>query len=85
MAGPKICRPTMKLPTFNWEADDKYNKLYKNLQVRVNNFLTIDNTPQTDQLAMVKIWLGSKGLPFMESLQIQKKIHAAHWKDYSKY
>ena len=27
MAGPKIGRPVMKQPTFNWEADDKYSKL----------------------------------------------------------
>ena len=27
MAGPKIGRPAMKQPTFNWEADDKYNYL----------------------------------------------------------
>ena len=26
-AGPKIGRPVMKQPNFNWEADDKYNKL----------------------------------------------------------
>ena len=26
-AGPKIGRPAMKQPTFNWEADDKYNVL----------------------------------------------------------
>ena len=25
-AGPKIGRPAMKQPTFNWEADDKYNE-----------------------------------------------------------
>ena len=26
-AGPKIGRPSMKQPTFNWEAEDEYNKL----------------------------------------------------------
>ena len=25
--GPKIGRPAMKQPSFNWEADDKYNEL----------------------------------------------------------
>ena len=25
MAGPKIGRPAMKQPTFNWQADDKYS------------------------------------------------------------
>ena len=27
MVGPKIGRPVMKQPSFNWEADDKYNGL----------------------------------------------------------
>ena len=31
--GPKIGKPAMKQPSFNWEADDKYSKL-KKLQVR---------------------------------------------------
>ena len=35
-AGPNIGRPVMKQPNFNWEADDKYNKL-KNLRLEVNN------------------------------------------------
>ena len=27
MAGPKIGRPTIKQPSFNWKEDDKYGKL----------------------------------------------------------
>ena len=27
MVGPKIGRPTMKQPSFNWEADNKYSEL----------------------------------------------------------
>ena len=53
MAGPKIGRPTMKQPTFNWEADDKYNEL-KTFRLEVNNILTMYNTLQTEQLEIVK-------------------------------
>ena len=35
-AGPRLGRPTMKQPTFNWEADDKYSEL-KNIRLEVNN------------------------------------------------
>ena len=66
-AGPKIGRPAMKQLSFNWEADDKYNKL-KTLRLEVNNILTMYNTPQTEQLAIVKNWFGRKGLQFIESL-----------------
>ena len=52
-AGPKIGGPAMKQAAFNWEADDKYNKC-KTFRLEVNNILTMDNTPQTEQLAMVK-------------------------------
>ena len=44
LAGPKIGRPAMKQPTFNWEADDKYSKL-KTFSLEVNNILTTHNTP----------------------------------------
>ena len=27
MTGPKIGSPAMKQPTFDWDAEDKYNKL----------------------------------------------------------
>ena len=65
IAGPKIGRPTMKQPSFNWEADDKYREC-KTFRLEVSNTLTMYNTPQTEQLAMVKNWLGRKGLQFIE-------------------
>ena len=61
MARSKIGGPAMKQPSFNWEADDKYSKL-KTFRLEVNNILTMYNTPQTEQLAMAKNWLGKKGL-----------------------
>ena len=52
-AGPKLGSPTMKHPNFNWEAEDKYNKL-KNVRVEVNNIFRYYNTPQAYQLAIIK-------------------------------
>ena len=36
VARPKIDRPAMKQPTFNWEADTKCNEL-KTFRLEVNN------------------------------------------------
>ena len=53
MAGPKIGGPAMKQPIFNWVSDDKYKKL-KTFSLEVNNILTVNNTPETEEIAMVK-------------------------------
>ena len=63
----------MKQPTFNWEADDKYNQL-KTFRLEVNNIISMYNTPKTEQLAIVKNWLGRKGLQFFESLTNEEKV-----------
>ena len=55
----------MKQLSFNWEADDKYSKL-KAFRLEVNNILTMYNT-QTEQLAIIKNWLGRKNMQFIES------------------
>ena len=44
---PKIGRPAMKQSNFNWEADDKYNKL-KNFRLEVNNIFRWYNMPHTE-------------------------------------
>ena len=72
MAGPKIGGSPMKQPTFDWEADDKYSEL-KTFRLEVNNILTMYNKPQTEQLAVVKNWLGRNGLQFIESLTTAEK------------
>ena len=43
--GPRLGRPIMKQPTFNWEAGDKYNK-----QTRGKQYLQIiqHTTSRTD-------------------------------------
>ena len=43
----------MKQPNFNWESEGKYNEL-KNFRLEVNNIFKSYNTPQTEQLAIVK-------------------------------
>ena len=62
MAGPKLGSPAMKQPMFNWEAEDKYNEL-KTFKLEVNNILSTYNSPQNEQLAMVKKLAGKKGTP----------------------
>ena len=63
VAGPRRGEPAMKQPNVNWEVDDKYNEL-KSFRLEVNNILSTYNMPQTEQLAIVKNWLGRKGLQF---------------------
>ena len=73
MAGPKIGGPAMKQPTFNWDSEDRYSEL-KTFKLEVNNILSTYNTPQAEQLAMVKKWLGRKGLQFLETLTNAEKV-----------
>ena len=68
----KISRPAMRQPSFNWEADDKYSKL-KHFRLEVDNITISYNIPHGEQLAIVKNWLGSKGLQFIESLSYVEK------------
>ena len=75
--GPKIGRSVMKEPRFNWEGHDKYNE-HKNFRLEVNNMFVSYNTPHTEQLTIVKCWLGRKGLQFMLSLTHMKKRKMEH-------
>ena len=52
--GPRLGGPTMKQPNFNWEAEDRYNKL-KPFRLEVNNIFKSNNTPQTEQLEIMKL------------------------------
>ena len=61
VARPKIGGPAMKQPIFYSETDNKYTEL-KTFRLEVNNILSTYNTPQAEELAMVKNWLGRKGL-----------------------
>ena len=79
MAGPKIGRPAMNQPTLNWKMEDKYSKL-KTFGLEVNNILSMYNTPQTEQLAIVKNWLGRGHLQLLQMLTKDEKSHVEHWK-----
>ena len=72
MTGPKIGSPTMKQPTFDWDTEDKYSEL-KTFRLHVNNILSTYNALQTDKLALVKNWLGRKGLQYLETLITAEK------------
>ena len=52
-AGLKIGGPAMKQPSCKWEADNKCKEL-KNFRLEVNNIISSYNTPNTEQLVIVK-------------------------------
>ena len=72
ISGPKTDGPTMKQLTFDWNAEDKYSEL-KTFRLEVNNVLSMNNTPQTDKLALVKNWLERKGLQYLETLMTMER------------
>ena len=67
-SGPKVGGPMLRQPSFNWEATDKYTE-WKAFILEVRNVLTTYNLQETDKIAMVKNWLGRKGLHYIESLR----------------
>ena len=76
LPGPKKGSPTMKQPTFDQDAEDKYSEL-KTFRLEVNNVLSTYNTLQTDKLALVKNWLGRKGLQYLETLTTARNRNCA--------
>ena len=70
--GPKLGSPTLKQPQFNWEATDKYTGR-KAFILEVRNILSMYNAQEQDKIAMVKNWLGRKGLHCLESLTEAEK------------
>ena len=78
-AWPKLGSSTLKQPMFNWEVPDKYTEL-KTFKLEVNNVLSTYNTPQAEKLAVVKNWLGRKGLHYLETNTSRKRsTHHARW------
>ena len=66
-SGPKVGDPSLRQPSFNWEVTDKYTK-WKAFILEVRYVLTTYNLQGMDKIAMVKNWLGRKGLHYIESL-----------------
>ena len=63
----------LKQPQFNWEAADKYSK-WKAFILEVRNVLSKYNAQEQDKIALVKNWLGRKGLHYIESLtEVEKQ------------
>ena len=57
---------------FDWEVPDKYTKL-KTFKLEVNNVLSTYNMPEAEKLAVVKNWLGRKGLHYLETLILAER------------
>ena len=51
--GPRLGRPMMKQPTFNCEAQDKYNEPTI-FRLEVNNIFKLYSMQQTEQIAISK-------------------------------
>ena len=76
-SGPKIGGPTMKQPMFDWNAEHRYSEL-KTFRLEVNNVLSTYNTTQADKSALVKNWLGRKGLPILRDIDYCRKGNMQH-------
>ena len=70
--GPKIGSPVLKQPQFNWDATDTYSE-WKAFMLEVKNVLSTYNTPEHYKIAIVKNWLGRKGLHYIESITEAQK------------
>ena len=69
----KLGSPAMKQPNIrDWEAPDKYSEL-KTFRLEVNNVLSTHNMPEAEKLAVVKNWLGRKGLHYLETLTMAER------------
>ena len=70
---PKRGGPVMKQPQFNWDAADKYTE-WKAFVLEVRNVISTYNAHKQEKIAMVKNWLGRKGLHYIESLtEVEKQ------------
>ena len=70
--GPKLGGPVLKQLQFNWEVADKYTE-WKAFILEVRNVLSTYNACEQEKIAMVKNWLGRKGLHYLESLTEAEK------------
>ena len=71
--GSKIGCPLLKQPQFNWDVADKYSE-WKAFILKVKNVLSTYNTPEHDKIAIVKNWLGRKGLYYIQSITEAEKL-----------
>ena len=76
-AGPKLGGPMMKQPIFDWGAPDKYSEL-KAFRLEVNNVLSTHNMPEAEKIAVVKNWLGRKGLHYLKYHTHRRERNVQH-------
>ena len=62
----------LKQPQFKWEAADKYSE-WKAFILEVKNVLSTFNMQEHNKIAIVKNWLGRKGLHYIESITESEK------------
>ena len=79
-AGPKLGSPTLKQPSFNWEALDKYTEL-KTFKLEVNNILSTYSTPEAEKLVVVKKLAREKRDPLFRNTNANRKrsMQRARW------
>ena len=72
--GPKLGSPAPRQQQFNWEATDKDTER-KAFILEVRNVLSTYNAQEQDKIAIaiIKNWLGRKGLHYLESLTETEK------------
>ena len=69
---PKVGGLALKQPHFNWDMADKYTE-WKAFMLEVRNMISTYKICKQEIIAMVKNWLGRKGLHYIESLTEAKK------------
>ena len=62
----------LKTAIFNWEAPDKCTK-WKAYFLEVRNVLSTYTAQEADKIAIIKNWLGRKGLHYIETLMENEK------------
>ena len=63
----------MKQLQFNWDVADKYTE-WKAFILEVRNMICTYNAHKQEKIAMVKNWLGRKGLHYIECLtEVEKQ------------
>ena len=70
---PKVGSLALKQLQFNWDMADKYTK-WKAFILEVRNLISTYNANKQEKIAMVKNWLGRKGLHYIKSLtEVEKQ------------
>ena len=70
--GPRLGGSTLKQPTFNWEATDKYTE-WKAFMLKVQNVIPSYNVQEGEIMTIIKNWLGRRDLTFIDSLTQEEK------------